>query len=224
MRLFAKTRWLVDTIRERHGVAVTKVEPGLDTRIFHPVGDGAGGDADDAVRIAAMIRPHSPHRGPGRTLAVLAALRGEPGPPVEIHLFGAAEDEIRGGPGGELAAGTFHGVLTAPEVAALLARTDVFVDLSDYQAFGRTGLEAMACGCVPVLPIAGGAGEFATHGEDALLVDTGSTDACLAAIRELQGDPSLRRRLRRAGILRAMELSLERAVASELDAIRDPLG
>ena len=53
-----------------------------------------------------------------------------------------------------------YGTLKRQEVADLLGRCDVFIDLSDYQAFGRTALEAMACGCTSVVPMHGGAEEY----------------------------------------------------------------
>jgi glycosyltransferase involved in cell wall biosynthesis len=51
--------------------------------------------------------------------------------------------------------------LSRSEVAALLRNSDIFLDLSDFQAFGRTAIEAMASGCIPVVPNKGGTDEFA---------------------------------------------------------------
>ena len=59
----------------------------------------------------------------------------------------------------------------------------MFLDVSDYQAFGRTGLESMACGAIPVVPVLGGTSEFAVHGENAYVVDTRSDDAIMEAVR-----------------------------------------
>ena len=53
-----------------------------------------------------------------------------------------------------------HGTLPRDSVAELFASADVFLDMSHWQAWGRTGLEAMAAGCVPVLPKGSGASEY----------------------------------------------------------------
>ncbi|WP_350475856.1 glycosyltransferase [Microcella sp.] len=58
------------------------------------------------------------------------------------------------------------------EVAALLRASHFFLDLSDYQAFGRTAVEAMASGCVPVVPALGGARETIEDGISGIVVDT----------------------------------------------------
>ena len=75
--------------------------------------------------------------------------------------------------------GEILGVLRRDEVADLLRRSQLFIDLSEYQAFGRTGLEAMACGCTTILPEAGGSDEYAIDGSNCLRVDTGDREAIL---------------------------------------------
>ena len=68
-------------------------------------------------------------------------------------------------------------VLTRDDVALLFARADLFIDASKWQAFGRTGLEAMAAGCVPLLPAGSGASEYAQHGFNSMLVDTDDAES-----------------------------------------------
>jgi glycosyltransferase involved in cell wall biosynthesis len=116
-----------------------------------------------------------------------------------------------------------HGKLQLEQVADLLRRCDVFLDLSEYQAFGRTGLEAMACGCVTVLPAFGGTDEYAVDRQNALVVDTSDFDACLAAATELIEDAGLRGRLRRAGYATAERYSIFQAALSEVTVFREGL-
>jgi glycosyltransferase involved in cell wall biosynthesis len=80
-------------------------------------------------------------------------------------------------------------------MAALYSGDDVFVDSSDFQGFGRCGLEAMACGTACVLSSAGGVGEYARNGDNALLVEPGQPDAFATAVMELLDSESLRSRL-----------------------------
>jgi glycosyltransferase involved in cell wall biosynthesis len=114
-----------------------------------------------------------------------------------------------------------HGVLTREGVAELLRHAEIFIDLSDYQAFGRTGLEAMACGCAVVLPRAGGVHEYAVDRENALVVDTASEEQCYAAVAELARDGELRRKLSRNALTTASEYSIEKSALSEVIILRD---
>jgi glycosyltransferase involved in cell wall biosynthesis len=99
-----------------------------------------------------------------------------------------------------------------------MRRSDVFIDASAYQAFGRTGLEAMACGAVPVLPALGGVREYAVHDDNALLLERdGDSPAAIAdAVCALLVDDERRGRLRMAGVRTAAGFSIERAARSQL--------
>ena len=73
----------------------------------------------------------------------------------------------------------------------------------------------MACGCVPLVPSAGGAWEFARPGENALVCDTSDAEAVRAAVARAIGDPEHRRSLAAAGLATAAGYSIERASLSE---------
>jgi glycosyltransferase involved in cell wall biosynthesis len=107
----------------------------------------------------------------------------ELGDQASIRVFGAPQAALQSS--GLLLSSQIENreVLRRQEVADLLRLTDLFLDLSDYQAFGRTGLESMACGCVPIVPLFGGTREYAVHGHNAYVVDTRSDDAILEAVR-----------------------------------------
>ena len=83
----------------------------------------------------------------------------------------------------------------------LLSDSHVFVLPSLIEGFGVAGLEAMACGLVPILT-GGGQGfeEYTTDGVNGLLVDAGSQDQIVAALERLAAD--------RAGWLRMREAAL----------------
>jgi len=149
-------------------------------------------------------------------MRVLKRLQRELESGVEIHLFGCQPGDFSGH--GLQSDYPFqdHGVLVREQVADLLRRSDVFVDLSDYQAFGRTGLEAMACGCAVILPQKGGADEYAVDGANAVLANTEDEDHCYAVLRDLVQDGDLRERIRSEGLRKATEYSIHRAAVSEL--------
>ncbi len=218
--LFAKTHWLCNLLWAAHGVQVHKVAPSLDRELFH-----AGGRSpreEGVLHVAAMVRPRTPRRRPVATLQALATIAVELGEGVRIATFGCdqeAFDELRhfdeprqpGIPGL-----THLGLLSRIEVSALMRRSDVFIDASAYQAFGRTGLEAMACGAVPLLPQLGGVHEYAGDGENALTLADGSPEEIAAAVLALAGSPTRLTRLREAGVAVARRFSVERAARSQL--------
>jgi glycosyltransferase involved in cell wall biosynthesis len=162
-----------------------------------------------------MVRLRTPRRQPRSTVRLLERLAGELGDRIEIVTFGCRQEELDAVT--ELASlrEGHRGLISRAEVAALLQRADLFVDLSVYQAFGRTALEAMACGCVPVVPEAGGAWEFAEPDVNALVCDTRDSSAVHTAVRGAIEDADRRRRLAEAGLATAAGYSIERASLSE---------
>ena len=210
--LFAKTAWLCELVGRAHGVHVAKVEPSIDHSVYHPragVGKPASG-----LKVAAMVRPRTPRRQPLGTLRVLDRLLTQRDD-VEVRVFGSTDEELRRlSP--ELAERIPNlGILKRDQVAAALADSDVFLDFSFYQAFGRTALEAMACGCVSVVPEAGGASEFAVHEHNALIVDTQREEPAQEAILGLANESERLAALRVNAIATAGRFSVLRAALSE---------
>jgi len=218
--LFAKTHWLCDIVRARHGVEVHKVSPSIDHDVYFP---SPTERCDERVRVAAMIRPSSPRRGAERTLTVLRRLAREFGERLDVHTFGCTDVAMQVAQLPMDVRFTNHGILTREQVAKLLRNTDIFLDLSDYQAFGRTGIEAMACGCAVVVPVLGGTDEYAVNRGNALVVDTSQLEVCYEAAHELVVDSRLRERLQQAGAAKAGEYSIDWAARSELELFREVL-
>jgi glycosyltransferase involved in cell wall biosynthesis len=207
--LFAKTDWLCELLSELHDVPVAKVEPSLDAELFHARERRPSGP----VRLTAMLRPRTPRRAAATTAETLSAVAARHGDDVVVNTFGCDPAAARAvDPDG---VAQHAGILRRGDVARLLRDTDVFVDCSWYQAFGRTALEAMACGATAVLPAVGGAGEFAEHRTNAMIVDTLKPRAVADAIGELVADRSLLSSLQRAAVDAAARYSCERAALSE---------
>lgn len=224
MVLMAKTDWICRTVRERHARDVYRVAPSLDHDIYYPPADAAPAHT---VRIAAMIRPTTPRRAPLRTLRVLQEVTRRVGANVRMLLFGCEPQDLttyvrRNAPDVDLNTSFYEarGVLAREGVADLLREADVFVDFSDYQAFGRAGLEAMASGCAVILPAVGGVYEYAVEGENCLIVDTTSSEDMANAVIRLVRDPSLRARLCEHARHTAARFDVTRASLSELSVFR----
>ncbi len=215
--LFAKTEWLCGLVRALHGVPVAKVAPSLDRQLFHP---GGRRQSPGPLHIAAMIRPRTPRRRPAATLQALAVIARGLGEGVAVSTFGCEEDsflQLAGEALGEEALpGSHLGLLSRLEVSQLMRRCDIFIDASAYQAFGRTGLEAMACGAVPLLPDLGGVHEYA-RAENAVILDRDSPREIAAAAITLARDPARLRRLREAGLRDAQRFTVRRAARSQLE-------
>lgn len=219
--LFAKTDWLCSIVDANHNVGVRRVKASIDHDVYYPVDRTLG----DPLRITAMVRPKTPRRAPKRTVRVLEQLAATYGQRVDVTFFGCdlidlANVGLRPSP--RLG---FLGVLNRAQVASTLRHSDLFLDLSDYQAFGRTGLEGMASGCVPVLPVFGGTSEYAEHGINSFVVDTRSDDEILKTIDQfVTGRPQKRSEMRDAAIKTALDYSIAKAAYSELQLFRDFIG
>jgi Glycosyl transferases group 1 len=212
--LFAKTHWLRNVVTARHGTPVAKVHPSLDRELFHIEGRV---ESEDVVRIAAMVRPRTPRRRPSATLQTLAAIRADLGERARTITFGCDADahaELIGDAGEH---GEHVGLLTRGQVADLMRHCDLFIDASAYQAFGRSGLEAMACGAVPVLPALGGVHEYAQQERNALIFEDDRPSAVADIVLALARDPDRLGRLRRRGLRTVQGFSIERAARSQLE-------
>lgn len=213
--LFAKTDWLGELVSSLHGVPVAKVAPSLDRELFHADGRVAFAGV---LRVAAMIRPRTPRRRAAATLAALGILARTLGEAVEVVTFGCDREAFEEVQGEAPASAISHlGLLGRHQVAELMRRCDVFIDGSAYQAFGRTGLEAMACGAVPVLPALGGVHEYAIHDLNAVILEEGSPAELAGAVLELAEDPGRLEALRDAGVRTGRGFSVERAARSQLE-------
>lgn len=217
-QLFAKTEWIRTMVRDNHGVDVAPVVPSLDHDIYYP--DLARAPANH-ISIVAMLRPKTKRRAPFRTTRILSWLASNYGAAVSLETFGTSSEDLASAGIALSPAIINHGRLRRSQVPAVLRRADLFLDLSDYQAFGRTAVEAMASGCTPLMPLLGGATEFARNGHDSLIVDTRSDEAikrAIAAYIAMAADA--REVMRFNGLLTSARFSIQAAVATEVALLR----
>jgi len=215
---FAKTEWIARTVNRKHGTKVHKVAPSLDHNIYKPASKNG-----DRISIAAMIRPQTPVRGAERTMRIFERISNSATVPLEFNLFGCDSEDPRFKALPQNFDFKNHGVLNRLGVAEVLRQCDIFVDLSDYQAFGRTGIEAMACGCAVVLPLQGGTDEYAIDKINSCLVDTSDEDASYNAIVDIITAPAKMAAMQRQAMLTAANYSVHKAAISELVALASAL-
>jgi glycosyltransferase involved in cell wall biosynthesis len=213
---FAKTRWLAAVVHAAHGHETALVVPSIDHALYRPAARRPGGRRV----VAAMVRPSTPRRAPRRTLALLGRLAAGEFGPVEAIAFGTDAEELAAY-GLALPEGVrLLGRLKQAEVAELLRSAEFFLDLSDYQAFGRTAAEAMASGCVPLAPALGGASDFIADGVSGFLADTCDEASVERAVaRMLSLSEAELRAIRFAGLEAVAGFTPVRAAISELRAL-----
>ena len=218
-RLFAKTQWLCEKVQDEHGLFVSKVCPSIDHSVYYPDFKALGRSSTVAHRVSAMIRPKTPRRGAYRTMAALRAIKEKFKEDVEIHVFGCDPRDAFFNNSQWSFEYSSHGVLSRPGVAEVLRTSTFFLDLSDYQAFGRTGLEAAASGCSVIITCWGGASEYATleSAKTIHMVDVFSprlNEELIGIILQNSG----RHEGSIGSAMIAQEFSIRKAVLSELNA------
>ncbi|MDH6592682.1 GT2 family glycosyltransferase/glycosyltransferase involved in cell wall biosynthesis [Variovorax sp. TBS-050B] len=208
MTLVAKTQWTRKMVAEKVGKSPALVGPSFDWSRFAPPSTQRN---SDRVVLCAMVRPSTPRRAPQLTVNVLHRLLMARPDSIEVRTFGCVATEPILDNLKLLSHYRHHGELNSAEVEALMKRSDVFIDLSAYQAMGLTCLEAMASGATIVGPVNGGLSEIVVDEESGLLVDTHDENKCLEACLRLIDDSELRRRLGAAGVEKTSALFPDRS-------------
>jgi glycosyltransferase involved in cell wall biosynthesis len=212
---FAKTRWLQEVVENNHRIQVSKVEPSIDHATYFPRFDRRT-ERTERLTIVAMLRPATPRRAPRRTVRIMNRIAAELGERVDCRTFGCEPEEIRAH-GLQLNGVRHLGVLRRGDVGDLFREADLFLDLSDFQAFGRSAIEAMSCGTIAVVPAHGGAYEYAEDGRNGFIVDVRNDDAIMAAVRQFTGMSATERRdMMLGGIVTGFRYTRERAALSEI--------
>jgi O-antigen biosynthesis protein len=182
---FAKTDYLCRELATR-GYPVHRIRPGINLDLFYP----RVRPETSTITILAMMRYGQRHRGYDIVLAVLEQV-ARCFPDVRLILFGTYNLSEANIPFPFENAGR----LEPEDLPALYSQADIFLELSRHHGFGRTGIEAMACGAACVLSDSGGIRDYAFHGENALVVPVADVTAATEAIRQLVESPALRDRL-----------------------------
>ncbi|MCL4832184.1 MAG: glycosyltransferase [Caldilineaceae bacterium] len=221
MRPFTKTEWNRQEVLTKTGANCAVIGSSIDIDSFRPRPLGEE-FPDCPLRVCALVRPNTYRRAPELTMRLLRRLSHRYANRVQITIFGVDPADPNFAPLPKDFDWQLAGVIDAPKVEALMAQTDIFTDFSEYQAMGLTALEAMACGAAVIVPHKGGAISFARHGENALIVDTSSEDACWESLVSLVENREMRHSLRRGAIHSVCNFPLERAALNILKTLFQP--
>ena len=202
------SEWLRALLADE-GYDAQKIALGVDLGFFYPR------PVATAARpvVFAMARPRTPRRGFETLVGALTRVH-EARPDAEIVLFG----EDLGGVDLPFPYRA-EGVIGDPQrLAEQYSSARVFIDVSDFQAFGLPVLEAMACGTVSVITRVGGVHEYARHEENCLLVPPKDVDAAARAVVALLSDDSLHRRLREGALATSRDHSMRQVALQTREA------
>lgn len=213
---FAKTNWLCGIVKAAHGHDVELVVPSIDHTIYKP----ARREPRESRILCAMVRPDTPRRAPRKTIALLERVAAGEYGPARVKAFGVDHEELAKA-GLEMPESVeLVGKLKQTEVAELLRDADFFADLSDYQAFGRTAAESMACGCIALAPKLGGTTDFIEDGVNAFLADCSDPHSVDTALRRMFSmSDAEASAMRYAGMESVSGYTPVRAAISELRAL-----
>jgi D-inositol-3-phosphate glycosyltransferase len=113
----------------------------------------------------------------------------------------------------------FLGRRNRDALSQLYSAADVFVSTPDYEPFGITPVEAMACAAAVVGSRVGGIRSTVVDGVTGLLVPPRDPHALAAALARLHGDPQFREACGRAGSIRARSDYTWQRVAGEIGRV-----
>uniref|UniRef100_A0A7S3UIN6 Glycosyl transferase family 1 domain-containing protein n=1 Tax=Picocystis salinarum TaxID=88271 RepID=A0A7S3UIN6_9CHLO len=214
--VFVKTKYLENELRKTYGVKAQVIPPTVDTDRFNP--NHRISSPADTLTACGMVRTSTPRRNPFGTYKVLASALARHGPDkLKVIVFGSTLEELQRmlelhGEDTTFPAGLeFLGNLNRAEVASILHKCDLFLDFSEWQAFGRSGLECMAAGCIPILPLTGGSSEYAVHGRNAFLLNSSDVEAGVKLIDQVLYNTYDIGRMREAAVTRAARFSIPRS-------------
>ncbi len=206
---FSATDWTIANSRHTANVVDRSfgrqvdgvVRPGVDTSQFRPGAPPAfESDEVSVLFVGRFVEA----KGVFDLLEAVARMDSS----VSVHLVGrddvsALQERIASL--GLSDAVTVHDPVAHGDIHRYFAACDVFCNPSHYESFGMVNLEAMACGVPVVTTDSGGITEYASDGDDAVLVSPGDVDALARELDSLATHAGRRRRLGR----KARETALE---------------
>jgi hypothetical protein len=222
--IFVKTPWLQDEMLKQFSIKAHLIPPTVDTDLFVPGKQTYNG----SLQLCAMVRTSTPRRSPRKTLEILSwaaetlgaksLAYGSSMEDIVVFLSKTDQTEI------VLPLVDVLGILDRQMMQEVNQICEVFLDFSSWQAFGRSGIEAMASGVIPILPRSGGASSYAKHEENSFLIETSDMAEVKALLKDItQGRYDLIK-MREAALATAAEYSLDKSARKTFLIFQEFLG
>ena len=233
--VIAKTEWTANMIEENHQVHVNRILGSINHEIFYPDKTALSlkmkKTKGDKFKVVAMVRRRTVRRNPFNTLDLVLRLVHQFPQTIEVTIYGGTESDIlfalhylieeRGEMANKTAKvlGSDAIVLKSvvkdrTDMADIFRAADLFIDMSWWQAYGRSGLEAMACGCVSIMPSTGASAEICEDGKYCLAHDGNDEAGYYEKVVDILSNDEKRYALLQHGIERTWKYSVEGAAAS----------
>ncbi|HYJ86790.1 MAG TPA: glycosyltransferase family 4 protein [Pyrinomonadaceae bacterium] len=197
---------------------------GIDIDTFRPSSNGRASERPVLLSVGRLER----RKGMDLFLRAMASVwHVHPG--AEVHLVGSESEFLRQDllalvPPERQTQVFFPGFLNRDELVERYRRATIYVAPTQYETFGYTILEAMACGKSVVSTRVGAVPELVDDGDTGLLVNWNDPAALAGAIMSLLDDPAKVARMGKAGREKAEAMySLDRVVQRNLDSYQRAL-
>jgi L-malate glycosyltransferase len=197
----ATSRVLVDCIRHITRREVHLTPFGIDTGLFTPADRQSG--ATESPIVAGTVKSLEKVYRIDLILRAFAGLRKDKNLNIRLLLVGGGQQEAELK---QLAVSLgveedvrFTGKVSMDDVPDYHRQIDIFINVPEYESFGVSVLEAMACGKPVVVSAVGGLTELVEDGKNGILIPSGDQEALESAVLRLATDAELRRRLGEAG-------------------------
>ncbi|HEU4719050.1 MAG TPA: glycosyltransferase [Bacteroidia bacterium] len=181
---------------------------GVDTSVFRPLEKER--KREDGKIVIGLVKSLEPVYNVSVVIDTFGALlRNNPGRKIGLLIVGDGtqrkmlEEKVREMHIGEQV--TFAGKVDHREVPLWHNRIDIFVNISAYESFGVSVLEAMACEVPVIVSDTGGLSDIVDEGVQGFRVPVNDIAATTLAMEKLVTDADLRMRMGKAGRLKVSE-------------------
>ena len=180
--------WMADRIAI-YGGAVHQVPPGLNLDVFYPRENAR------RPRLVSIVESGSAQSNWPMIKAVYNELANRH-PDIELALFGSGYSTS------EIGAHVhdYGQVRETTRMAEIFNQCTALLDCSRFKAFGRVGLEAMACGTAAILTCEGGITTYAKHLYNCVLIEPNDQTQIISSIERVFDEVALRNRLTAQGL------------------------
>ena len=193
-----EAKWIQRWLKQEFKQTAYYVPNGLDTELFNQV-EAQKPRKKIRVLIEGPIDCH--FKG------VEAAYKSVEKLDVEIWLVSSS-----GYPPKDWRINRFFRSIKMNKMKEIYSACDILVKLSRVEGFFGPPLEAMACGCTVVVGVCTGYDEYIEHNKNALVVPKSDIHEATEAVKRLQLDSKLRKKLQKNGFETAKKWSWENSI------------
>lgn len=187
-KCFTKTEWNAATLVQEAKIRPHVIGKSVELRDYYP--GSTLNKYRNKMQIIAMVRPETPRRSAERTIEILNRIQTKFGDHFNLAAFGLKDSDLAAKEKLDPQI-MIHGQLNSSELRSLFQNSDIFLDLSEYQAMGLTALEAMACGLMVISDSVGGIVEFLGNNKNGFFINRSNFEKeFFKVLKEISDNPS----------------------------------